>query len=171
MGLYMLTSLKVGDNVSYTCERILQEMLQCASSQIQEPIHQAIRESTYYNILLDETTDISILNQLTIMARYMDSDNVVKTAFLGLVGIPDGKDVTVHSATVRFLEDHSIPTTHLIGLGSDGAAVMAGKKGGGSALNWSIYTVLHIDLASAHAANDIPSLKNFKSTMQLLFQF
>ncbi|VDI43215.1 Hypothetical predicted protein [Mytilus galloprovincialis] len=99
MGCSYLNHLQKGGNANYESQRTLQEMLHIIAEQIAAPILQDICKSCYYSILIDVTTDIAVIKQMTILARYITENN-------------------------------QLPTEHLIGLGSDGASFMVGRKSG-----------------------------------------
>ena len=54
----------------------------------------------------------------------------VQTSFLALVDLPDGKADTIVAALRQFMTDNQLPAHCFIGLGSDGASVMVGRKTG-----------------------------------------
>ncbi|XP_069110144.1 zinc finger protein 862-like [Argopecten irradians] len=154
-------------------------MLDCISAQIRKPILTMIRDSLYFSILIDETTDIAVLKQMTVMARFMTPEMKVRTAFLGLVDLPDGKADTIMAALETFFRENELPLNKLIGMGSDGASVMVGRKTGvATQLKTvnpeliNIHCVAHrLALASAQATDNIPYLRKFKDIMQQLFRF
>lgn len=74
LGCDYLNLLQKGESVNYTSQRIMPEILHSISLQISTPIIDAIQQSTYYSLLVDETTDVSVLKQLTVMARYFNQD-------------------------------------------------------------------------------------------------
>lgn len=130
LGCDYLDLLHKGDNVNYTSQRTMQDMLQTITQQIQLPIMQDLNSSTYYSILIDETTDISIVKQMTLMARYFTPNMELKTTFLELIDLPDGKADTIMTSLKNFFTTHQLDTSRLIGFGSDGASVMVGRKTG-----------------------------------------
>ena len=46
------------------------------------------------------------------------------------IDVPDGKADTISAALKTYLEEANVPARKLAGFGSDGAAVMTGKKSG-----------------------------------------
>ncbi|XP_076103623.1 zinc finger protein 862-like [Mytilus galloprovincialis] len=180
LGCDYLNLLQKGESVNYTSQRIMQEMLHSISLQISTPVIDAIQQSTYYSLLVDETTDVSVLKQLTVMARYFNQDLELKTSFLTLIDVPDGKADTLVAALKQFMTENQLPAHSFIGLGSDGAAVMVGKKTGVATqlkadLNSeliNIHCIAHrLALAAAQASNNIPYLQKFKSILKQLFYY
>ena len=67
-------------NFHYTSEQTIRELLQCLSSVIEEQILEDIRSSNSFALMTDESTDIAILKQQILVARYM-TETGVKTSF------------------------------------------------------------------------------------------
>ena len=48
-----------------------------------------------YVLMTDEFTDIAVLKQLVLLGRYVTASEGVKTSYLCIVDIPDGKAVSI----------------------------------------------------------------------------
>ena len=128
--------------------------------------------------MTDESTDIAVLKQLVLVARYM-TETCVKTSFLLIQDIHDGMAETIETVVLQRLAVKSLDITRLRAFGSDGAAVMTGRSNRVSVQlkrlspnMISVYCVAHrLALAAAHAADGIPYLQCFKSILQTLFYF
>ena len=122
-----LHNLKHGENANYTSRRITQEFLQVMSDQIESVQLKALLSSPYYSIMVDETTDISIVKEMALYARFIScTDGTIVTSFLKIVELSDGRAETVEEAILTM----SGPLSGLVGFGSDGAAVMIGRNSG-----------------------------------------
>ena len=127
----------------------------------------------------DESTDIAVLKQLVLLGRYITASEGVKTLYICIVDIPDGKAVSILDAILYFLDGKLLNIAKLRGFGSDGAAVMTGRLTGVSTRLKahaprliSIHCANHrLALAAAHAADHIPYLKRFKTNIHSLFWF
>lgn len=87
-------------------------------------MHQ-VRASLFFALLVDETTDVAVINELIVYARYLGSDRKVYTSFLGLIEIPDGCAQTILSALRELCEKYELDLAgKLVAFGSNGAAVM-----------------------------------------------
>ena len=103
----------------------------------------------------------------------------VKTSFLLIQDIHDGRAETSEIAILKSLEEKSLDITRHRGFGSDGASVMIGRLNGVAARlkrhsprMISVHCVAHrLALAAAHAADGNPYLQQFKSLLQTLFYF
>ena len=164
-------------NLGYTSEQSVRELIQCLSSVIEEQILDNIRStSDFFALMTDESTDLAILKQLVLVARYMTEEGV-KTSFLLIQDIHDGRAETIEIAILKSLEEKSLDITRLLGFGSDGASVMTGRLNGVAARlkrhsprMISVHCIAHrLALAAVHAADGIPYLQQFKSLLQTLF--
>ena len=107
------------------------------------------------------------------------SDSGVKTSFLHIQDMRNGKAETIEEALLNFLQTNSLNISKLCAFGSDGAAVMTGRRNVVSVrLNShsphmiAVHCINHrLALAAANASDSIPYLKQFKSIFQSLFYF
>ena len=172
LGSDYLKELNLGRNAHYTGEQTIRELLQCLSSVVEEQILEDLRSSDFFALMTDESTNISILKQLVLVARYM-TETGIKTSFLLIKDIRDGTAETIETALLQGLVDKSLDVTKLRAFGSDRASVMTGRLNGvavrlerHSPRMISVHCVAHrLALAAAHAADGIPYLQCFKSIL------
>ena len=74
LGCTHLSALNVGGNAHYTSERIIQELVITLAQQIEDSQLHALCTSPFYGLMIDESTDVSILNSLFCMARLHHSN-------------------------------------------------------------------------------------------------
>lgn len=125
LGSDYLRDLNLGGNAHYTSEQTIRDLLQCLSSVIEEQILEDIRSSELFALMTDESTDIAVLKQLVLVVRYLTEEGV-KTSFLYIRDIRNGKAETIEAALLESLTDKALNIKRLRGFGSDGAAVMTG---------------------------------------------
>ena len=90
LGCSYLSALNVAKNAHYTSERILQEMLETLAHQIEdEQLAAFLQNSRYYALMIDESTDISVLKQLVIYGRYISGKGEPCAMFLKLQDLVD----------------------------------------------------------------------------------
>ena len=102
----------------------------------------------------------------------------VKTSFIRILELPDGTAHTITEAVCGLCRDLALEMQHLCGLGSDGAAIMLGIRGGVSKLLKdevpflvTNHCIAHrLALAAGQAANEITYLK-FKAVLDQLYRF
>ena len=116
--------------------------------------------------MTDESTDISVLKQLVIVAKYILPSRKIETSFLHIGDIADDTAETIEGAIVDFMETNGLDINKLRSFGSDGCAVMVGRVSRvASRLKVrpprlvSVHCINHqLALAAAHAADNIPYL-------------
>ena len=110
--------------------------------------------------------------------RFLDPATAdVTTRFLAITDLPNQKSETIERAILDILGVKKIPLQRVIGLGTDGATNMTGRKSGLVArLNErNLYLTGHhcsshrLNLASSQAAEKVPYLK-MKSILMQLFK-
>ena len=60
----------------------MNEILGMASHAVLQDLVKKVQEAKYFSIIRDETTDVSIMEQLSIYVRYVDSTWAVKKVYL-----------------------------------------------------------------------------------------
>ena len=89
-----------------------------------------MQASPVFSILINETTDVSILKHDDCLWSFCVNGEV-KTQFLGVVEVSNGGAVTITDALLEFCGKTEFDIhRQLFTLGSDGASVMLGCRGG-----------------------------------------
>ncbi|KAG8236042.1 hypothetical protein J437_LFUL015642 [Ladona fulva] len=118
-----------------------------------------------YSILVDESSDISGKEQLSIGVRFFDEENMmVREEFLGFVELTDMDAKSVASAINNFIEKVGLDPEKCVGKGYDGCSTMAGKDGGVQSILRKTYTrALYFHCAS-HKLNLVVNDLNISDT-------
>ena len=171
-----LRDLNLGGNAHYSSEQCISELLQSLSAVIEEHILSDLTSSEFFALMTDESTDTSVLKQLALMVRYATGEGI-KTSYLNIRDLVNGRAETIESALLQVLRDKSIDVTKLRGFSSDGASVMTGRLTGVATRlkqhtprMLAVHCANHrLALAAAHAADNIPYLQRYKSILQTLY--
>ena len=102
MGCEHFKFLHHAENAKYKSERIIQEFLQVMSDQIKQ---KQLQKVSSYSIMIDESTDVAILNEIVVYARYISSDGDVKTTFLRISELFNGKADTIEKSILACLDE------------------------------------------------------------------
>ena len=70
----------------------VQKSLLCV---IQQDLKEKLKDSEYFGIIVDESTDLSVHKKLVVYVRYV-SNGEMKTELVGNIRIPDGKADTIY---------------------------------------------------------------------------
>ena len=118
----------------YHDEKAFAEMLFCISKVVQKKILDRVKNSKYYGIMIDESTDVSVIGHIVVFACFVE-EGLRVAVFLGLIQISDGKKNSkeIYDALMAAMEEWDLNLDNFVGFGSDGASTMVGKKTGVSA--------------------------------------
>ena len=134
-------------SATYTSKTTQNALIECCGEEICEQILSRVRDSKYYAIMFDETTDASHKSQMTIILRYLMPGGSVREDFVGFVDLHDKNyqtEVTVSIHTEPILDGKIIGQSvinmlvnkfHLslencVGVGTDGCSVMSSLQKG-----------------------------------------
>ena len=101
-GCNYLKKLEVGANARYWSHAIIGEFLKVLATVIEEQLSH-VTKSSFYSLLMDESTDIAVKKQLVLVARYLVG-GVGTTAFINIQDIPDGTADTIVQAILSYLQ-------------------------------------------------------------------
>ena len=140
--------------------------------------------TSFIGLMLDETCDICSEKKLAIYARYVNSETgCVNTSFLGHKKITNCTAAGIKDALGEFLKDKGIlqgdDYSRIVGLGTDGAAVMTGRHNGlGVRLKQlnniliQVHCVAHsLNLAASQESKDIDYLEQYKERLSSIYKF
>lgn len=129
LGCNYMKELNQGGNASYQSERVISEFVAAISYCIKEDVMKSMRKSNTISLMMDESTDVSILKQLVIYGRGV-VDGELECHFLGIRDLINGQAVTIEKATLEFLHENNMDISAVSSFGSDGASVMTGRHEG-----------------------------------------
>nr|XP_023896549.1 zinc finger MYM-type protein 1-like [Quercus suber] len=81
-------------NATYTLPRIQKEILHVFSAKVKKAIREEIGDAKFC-IMVDETHDESIKEQMAVVSRYVDAEGFVKERFFGLIYVVDTTALTL----------------------------------------------------------------------------
>lgn len=104
-----------------------------------EIIEDICKHKSYYSLIVDKSTDVSVKKYLCIFVKYFsESKHKLVTEFLGLIEVFSVTAHDLYEAVSSFLKKLNLDISKLIGIGTDGANNLCGK-------NRSLYTFLKKD--------------------------
>ena len=89
-GCELVQHLIVGRNGTYTSERIGQEFLLLLAHQIEVDQLCEVSASPFISFMTDKTTDVAVLKELVLYARYLSADGKVKSIYLNIQDLFNG---------------------------------------------------------------------------------
>ena len=103
MGCDYFKHLSHGDNAKYKRQRIIGEFLQIMAVQIEKE-QLRVPSSGCFSLMIDETSDVAVLNEMVICARYIENGKV-STSFLKVCELFNGTADTIETTLVAFMEN------------------------------------------------------------------
>ena len=119
-----LEELNVSARANYRCRQIVTNFIELLSSIIEKDILAKVKASPYFLLMIDESTDVAVLKQLVVVARYNLPNGEVETNYMHIGDIPDGTALTIEDVITSYLASKDLDRRFLRGFGSDGANVM-----------------------------------------------
>jgi len=122
--------------------RIQNKLILINGDLIQKSIVVECNASLFWSDKLDEASDVSMVEQVRICARYVrikGEELEVCEEFLGFCSVPSTDAETITSTIVSFMKDCGLNMSRLVGKGFDGASNMSGHISGVSARLQQLY--------------------------------
>lgn len=164
----------------YLSPAVQNEFINLMGNKVRESIVEKIKQAHYFSLMVDSTPDISHQEQVSLILRYLDSEDLeVKESFLGffIISKPDAQHY--EELILKALDDLGLDFSLCRGQTYDNAATMSGHLSGLQKRLLDINpkaTFLNCDnhslnLAALHAAEVDPTIVTFFGTLQELFNF
>ena len=91
-------------------------------------------DNGFFSVLVDESRDTSIKEQMAVVLRYVDKKGNVTERFLGIVHVTDTTALLLKVAIESLFSKYGLSLSRLCGQGYDGASNMQGEFNGLKAL-------------------------------------
>jgi hypothetical protein len=113
-------------HASYLSSTICDELIVLMGEKVLEMIIREVKTAKYFSISVDSTPDVTHVDQLTMILRYVLPDGPVER-FLQFIPIDNHSEAQIAEVMLDFLSKHSIQITDCRGQSYDNAANMSGK--------------------------------------------
>ena len=117
----------------YLSAKIQNELIGLLGKAVTSSLVEKINAAPFWSVILDSTSDITRVDQLSVVVRWVqvkDEECTVIESFLGFVKIVDSKAEGIASTAKNFLEGIGLSFSQIRGQGYDGANVMSGIHAG-----------------------------------------
>ncbi|XP_076931429.1 uncharacterized protein LOC143596572 [Bidens hawaiensis] len=131
IGKYTLGNAK--KNNKLTSPSIQKDIIECFAKEVTKMICEEIKDNVF-GLLVDESSDVSLKEQMAVVVRYVDKLGVVKESFIGVAHVKDTCSSTLKQAIVSLLASNQLSMDQVRGQGYDGASNMRGEFNGLKAL-------------------------------------
>ncbi|XP_065663604.1 zinc finger MYM-type protein 1-like [Hydra vulgaris] len=118
-------------DATYISKTTQNELIECCGKTIEEVLIIKIKSSGYFSILCDGAFDCSNVEQLSLVIRYIECDNVICEDFLRFIECKSGTTgLSLAQNIVSAIDDLDLDIQKCRGQGYDGAGAMSGKLKG-----------------------------------------
>ena len=119
-------------HVHYLGKNMQNEMISLLHLAVQKKILASVHFAKYYSIILDCTPDISHVEQMTVIVRFVDTSDKCKVRehFLGFLPLTKTTGASMTEEVLSKLKDLGHPVENLCGQGYDNGSNMKGKNNG-----------------------------------------
>ncbi|CAB3994722.1 zinc finger MYM-type 1-like [Paramuricea clavata] len=167
----------------YMSPKIQNELILTTSQLLRKSLVTEINECPFWSIVLDTTSDINRVDQLSVTARWVKVQNenvTIKETFLGFISVTDGTAAGLVETTCKYVEDIGLDMEKLRGQAYDGASVMSGVHSGVQKLIKDrsskpvpfIHCAAHnLNLVINDAVNSVVDNDNFSGVIQSIYVF
>ena len=142
-------------NATYTSNTIQNQIIKVLSDQVRGCIIQKVKEAKWYTLIADEVTDVSNKEQLSIVLRYIDGEQlIVREDVVGFFECDTG--ISGHALAAKLtttLQELGLDLQYLRGQAYDGAGNMAGRSKGTAAVITSQYPLATYLHCASHCLN------------------
>ncbi|KAF3833185.1 hypothetical protein F7725_026850 [Dissostichus mawsoni] len=114
---------------TYTHHETVNQMEEAIAMTITSTIDDRIANSKYVGVIVDETTNITV-EKMLITYLTLQHKGEPETVFIGNYVIPSGTAECITTKIKDVLSGRGVAMARVVGLGSDGANVMVGRKAG-----------------------------------------
>lgn len=165
-------------NISYLSANICNEFIDVMGKQVLKKIINEVQLAKYFSISVDSTPDLSHVDQLTFIIRYIKGRDPVER-FLKFIPIKEHKSEYLAETVLNFLESHEIPIKDCRGQSYDNASNMSGKYSGLQArikekCEFAAFVPCaghSLNLVGVHAAGCVPEVTQFFEIIQKVYNF
>lgn len=173
-------------NATYLSPTIQNEMIDIIGKSIKEKVVLKVKEAGIFSVLMDETTDASHQEQVSIMVRFVDTNATVHTEIVNelLLGVVCAEQTTGEALTELLLAVISragLNVQDIVGQGYDGGSNMSGGVKGVQArvreLNpRALFTqcyahCLNRSLVNAISSKEHAAARDFFGIVELVYTF
>lgn len=115
---------------NYLSHHIFDEFIKIMAQSVLDKITSKVKNAIYYSIIVDSTPDVSHVDQLSFILRYVTEYGAIQESFCGFIQIEHHDSAYLTDVVLNTLQNFGISVTNCRGQSYDNAANMAGKYTG-----------------------------------------
>ncbi|KAM3875379.1 uncharacterized protein C17orf113-like [Diretmus argenteus] len=178
----LLRALKAPDFIStdgiYRHSDSVDDMERSVESVLLSQLDAKIQESEFIGVIIDETVNITVDKKLIVYLK-LENRGKTETCFLGNFDVDDGTAKCIFAKMSEQLQKRGVALSRVLGLGSDGASVMTGNRGGVGTLlkthspfSTQVHCGAHrVALVALDASKAVEAVAAFKRTTTSIYSY
>ncbi|CAF1107795.1 unnamed protein product [Brachionus calyciflorus] len=115
---------------NYCSKTTQNELIGILSDQVLKTLVDKVNGNTFYSLIIDETTDISKIEQLSICVRFVDKELNIQEKFIGFYQAQKTDGEFLFNLVKQALADLGLPFSNIVGQCYDGGSNMSGSYKG-----------------------------------------
>ncbi|CAN6575550.1 unnamed protein product [Malus baccata var. baccata] len=112
------------ENLKLTSPDIQKDLVYAAACETTNAIMFDIGDDAFFSVLVDESRDISVKEQMVVVLRYVNTNGQVVERFMGIKHVPNTTAIPLKEAINQFFSINGLSISRLRGQGYDGASNM-----------------------------------------------
>ena len=117
-------------NASYRSKTIQNDMIESCGKYIRQIVSKEIQASHWFSVIADEASDCSQTEQLSLVLRFIDQNNMIREEFVELIKCESTSAQYLTNKITQAVQNFSLDMGNLRGQAYDGAGNMTGAKSG-----------------------------------------
>ncbi|XP_058751038.1 uncharacterized protein LOC131624064 [Vicia villosa] len=150
-------------NCTMTSGDIKKELATCCEHEVTKVIMEEIGDRQFF-VLIDESRDISVKEQMTVMLRFLNDKGKVGEQFISLHHVKYTTSEALKDALYGILDRHTLSISRIRGQGYDGASNM---RGASCKRNDALKEAQHQDILNRLASGEISQGKGLHKSSSL----
>lgn len=166
-------------NTNYMSSTSIDEFVHLMAKKVLDNIVEEVKRAKYFSIIVDSTPDVTHLDQLSFVLRYVDSDHSPVERYIKFIPIYGHGAEYLTETVLSSLKDLDLDISLCRGQSYDNASNMAGKYSGLQARIKKINPLAEfipcsahsLNLVGVHAVESCTTVLKFFSLLQELYNF
>ena len=117
-------------NCTYLSNRAQNDLIFAMGENVLSKITEDVKAAHFFSVMMDETTDVSGNEQVSIMVRFVDNQENIQEHLIGFSAVERANAETLFKLLKDTLISHDLNLSNIIGQCYDGASTMMGRYSG-----------------------------------------